>query len=44
MVNLLKFISPIKHDYYKILKTNRLNGSSNLANEENIIYIDVESI
>ncbi|GBM50785.1 hypothetical protein AVEN_137107-1 [Araneus ventricosus] len=44
MMDLLKFISPIKHDYYKNLRTNRHDGSSNTAEEEDIIYIAYESI
>ncbi|GBO13109.1 hypothetical protein AVEN_233885-1 [Araneus ventricosus] len=44
MMNLLKFIPPIKHDYYKNIRTNRNDGSSNTADEEDIIYIADESI
>ncbi|GBM87572.1 hypothetical protein AVEN_121231-1 [Araneus ventricosus] len=41
MMELLKFILTIKHDYYKNLRTNRHDGSSNAAD---IIYIADESI
>ena len=37
MVDLLKFIPPIKHNYYKNLRTNRYDGTSNTADEEDII-------
>ena len=40
MMDLLIFIPPIKHDYYK----KRHDGSSNTSNEEDIIYIADESI
>ncbi|GBN40624.1 hypothetical protein AVEN_47913-1 [Araneus ventricosus] len=39
MTDLLKVIPPIKHDYYKNLRTNRHDVSSNTAAEEDIIYI-----
>ncbi|GBM33203.1 hypothetical protein AVEN_253293-1 [Araneus ventricosus] len=39
MMDLLKFIPPIKHDYYKNLRTNRHDGSSNTADKEDFIYI-----
>ncbi|GBM02644.1 hypothetical protein AVEN_258947-1 [Araneus ventricosus] len=44
MTDLLKFIPPTKHDYYKNLRINRQDGSSNTADEEDIIYIADESI
>ncbi|GBO36049.1 hypothetical protein AVEN_242381-1 [Araneus ventricosus] len=44
MMDLLKFIPPIKHDYYENIRTNRHDGSSNTAGEEDIIYIVDESI
>lgn len=44
MMDLLKFIPPIKHNYYKNLRTNRYDGTSNTADEEDIIYIADESI
>lgn len=44
MMDLLKFIPPIKHDYYKNLRTNRNDGSSNAAYEEDIIYVADKSI
>ncbi|GBM94693.1 hypothetical protein AVEN_274913-1 [Araneus ventricosus] len=39
MIDLLKFIPPIKHDYYKNLQTNRHDGSLNTTDEEDINYI-----
>ncbi|GBN32012.1 hypothetical protein AVEN_169109-1 [Araneus ventricosus] len=44
LMELLKFNPTIKHDYYKNLRTNRHHGSSNTADEEDIIYIADESI
>lgn len=38
MMNEVKFIPPLKHDYYKNLGTNQ-KDSSNTADED-IIYID----
>ncbi|GBL76679.1 hypothetical protein AVEN_53377-1 [Araneus ventricosus] len=43
MMDLLKFLPPIKHDYHENLRTNRNDGSSNSADEEDIIYIADES-
>ena len=43
-MDLLKFIPPVKHDYYKNLTTNRNDESSHTADEEDIIYIADELI
>lgn len=43
MMDLLKFIPPVKHDYYKNLSTNRNDESSHTADEEDIIYNIAES-
>ena len=44
MMDLLKFIPPAKHDYYKNLTANRNDESSHTADEEDIIYIAYELI
>nr|XP_033325321.1 uncharacterized protein LOC117219890 [Megalopta genalis] len=38
MMDLLKYIPPVEHDYYKNLTTNRNDESSHPADEEDIIY------
>lgn len=38
MMDLLKFIPPVKHDYYNNLSTNRNDESSPTADEEDIMY------
>lgn len=39
MMNLLKFILPIKHDYYKKLKTNQSNESlKTMFDKEDYLY------
>uniref|UniRef100_A0A1A9ZVC3 Uncharacterized protein n=1 Tax=Glossina pallidipes TaxID=7398 RepID=A0A1A9ZVC3_GLOPL len=44
MVDLLEFIPPIKQEYSKTLRTNREDGSSNTANEDDIIFNDDNAI
>lgn len=44
MMDLLKCIPPIKHDYYKNIRTNRHNRTSNTTDQEDIIDITDESI
>ncbi|KAK1120176.1 hypothetical protein K0M31_012547 [Melipona bicolor] len=39
VMNLLKFISPSKHDYYRNLRTNRHDGTSNACDKEDIIML-----
>ena len=38
MMDLLKFIPSVKHDYYNNLSTNRNDESSPTADEEDIMY------
>ena len=44
MMDLLKFLPSINHNYYKNLRTNRYDRASSTADEEDIIYIVDESI
>lgn len=44
MMDLLKFICPIKHDCYKNLRTKRHDGTLNRADKEHVIYVVDESI
>lgn len=44
MMDLLKFIPPVKHDYFKNLRTNRNDESLHTPDEEDIIYTADELI
>lgn len=38
MMDLLKFIPPVNHNYFKNLRTNRNDESLHISDEEDIIY------
>lgn len=44
MMDLLKFIPPVKHNYYKNLRTNWYDETLNIVNKEDLIYVADESI